>query len=358
MSSEHDHAPSESSTPSLIHLECRPQRLIAARYDDMPFPQNGPMQEVALDIGVTAKSVEVLLAGMVVRGYEGHQMLFEQRWPARVIQQRIGSEDLTIQPGTGIALRGLHFLLHGYANLSHVEVTVVVKPTGDLEAEADATQAMLQIPVEYPTQQTELHFPLRGSWWVIQGSDWSDRHKTEVFSQTYAMDLVKLGPENNFFRGAGLELTDHYSWDQPIYATAGGKIAFVAYDMPDIMPGTVPDPRMFRDDPRRMLGNAVVISHANGEFSFYGHLQQASLEVNQGEMVKRGTRLGRVGNSGQSPGPHLHFQLMEGPHPFIDQGLPVRFSHFSAGGQFFTRPTSIPTRMIVFGPTQSDEANE
>ena len=101
---------------------------------------------------------------------------------------------------------------------------------------------------------------------------------------------------------------------------------------------------------RRLLGNAVALSHANGEFSYFGHLRQGSLAVREGDMVRRGALLGRVGNSGSSPGPHLHFHLMEGPNLFIDRGLPVEFSHFEAGGQFFTTPTTIPTRMIVHGP--------
>jgi hypothetical protein len=40
---------------------------------------------------------------------------------------------------------------------------------------------------------------------------------------------------------------------------------------------------------------------------------------------------------------------MEGPNLFIDQGLPARFSHFWAGGQFFAQPITIPTRLIVIG---------
>jgi hypothetical protein len=53
-----------------------------------------------------------------------------------------------------------------------------------------------------------------------------------------------------------------------------------------------------------------------------------------------------------SPGPHLHFHLAEGPHPFIDQGLPPLFSHFWAGGQYFEQPATIPTRMIVMGTNE------
>jgi hypothetical protein len=334
-----------------LHVESRPARLIAAQYTHLPFPMIGPMQEVAFDIGITAVNETITLHGMVVEGYNDHQLLFEQRWPARIIRQRVGEEDLTIPAGTGLALHSLHFMLHGYEQLTMVQVTIV----GKIESNEQTAQAVLQIPVVYHENKTDLHFPLRGAWWAIQAADWSDRHKQEVFSQTYALDFVKLGPDNNFFQGTGMALTDHYSWEQPVYATAGGKVAYVCFDMPDLPPGVPPNSRMFRDDPRRLLGNAIAISHANGEFSYFGCLQQASLQVNEGEMIRRGALLGRVGNSGNSPGPHLHFHLMEGPNPFIDQGLPVKFSHFTAGGQYFEQPITIPTRMIVIGPSLTTE---
>ena len=75
-----------------------------------------------------------------------------------------------------------------------------------------------------------------------------------------------------------------------------------------------------------------------------------------GQIIKRGALLGRVGNSGLSPGPHLHFHLAEGPHPFLDQGLPAEFSHFWAGGQYFEQPVTIPTRMIVIGEERDGAA--
>jgi Peptidase family M23 len=345
-------------TITLLQAESRPSRLLAARYDQLPFPNIGPTQEVAFDLGLTAHNRAILLTGVVFAGYNDHQLLFEQRWPARIIQKRLGEADLTIPANTGLALRSLHFLLHGYEQLTHVEVTVVGKTVDQAGGAGQRIETMLQIPVVYPEQRTDLHFPLRGAWWAIQAADWSDQHKQEVFSQVYAIDFVKLGADNNFFGGSGSQLTDHYSWDQPVYATAGGKVAFVCYDMPDLLPGTPPNPLMFRDDPRRILGNAVAISHGNGEFSYFAHLQQASLVVREGELIRRGALLGHVGNSGSSPGPHLHFQLMDGPNLFIDQGLPLKFSHFSAGGQFFEQPTTIPTRMIVFGPEPGSATHE
>jgi hypothetical protein len=333
-----------------IHVESRPARLNAARYDRLPFPNNGPLQEIAFDIGVTAYDGAVVVGGLVIQGYDGHQPLFEQRWTAPMIQQRTGEADLTIPPDTGLAIRGLHILLHGYATMTTVDVTVV-----GAAIDGRPLQTTITLPIVYPESKTDLHFPLRGAWWAIQASDWSDRHKQEVFSQTYAIDFVKLGADNLFFRNTGVQLEDHDSWGQPVYATAGGKIAYVCYDMPDLPPGVPPNPLMFRDDMRRILGNAVAISHGNGEFSYFAHLQQASIEVREGELVRRGVRIGRVGNSGHSPGPHLHFSLLEGPNLFIDQGLPVQFSHFSAGGQFYEQPITIPTRMIVYGPAEEEE---
>ena len=258
-------------TPTHLQLESRPDALNGAVYDALPFPNMGTTQEAAFDLGITARHGDVTLNGLVIKGYHGHQLLFEQRWPATVILARTGVEELTIPGGTGLAVRGMQFIFHGYMLLSHFEITAVAKVESGENA-GESTQAVLQIPVNFPQSQTDLHFPLAGPWWTIQASDWTDQHKQEIFSQTYALDFVKLGTDNRFFSGDGRALEDHYSWDQPVYATAGGKVAYASHDMPDMLPGAYPDPRMFRDDMRRLLGNAVAISHANGEFSYFAHL--------------------------------------------------------------------------------------
>jgi hypothetical protein len=335
-----------------VRIESRPATIIAAEYKELPFPALDALQEVAFDLGITATDAPLEVAGVVFQGYHEHQLLFEQRWPARVIRSRLREENLRIEPGTGLALRSVHFQLHAHELLTQIEVVVLAQVDGKQELEHDT----LEIPVRFHTNKTHLHLPLRDAWWVIQGSDWTDRHKQEVFSQAYALDFARLGPDNRTFRGRGVALEDHYSWDQPVYAAAGGKVAAVTFDLPDVIPGVLADPRMFRNDPRRTLGNAVAVSHGNGEFSYYACLQQASLQVNAGQIIKRGTLLGRVGNSGLSPGPHLHFHLAEGPNPFIDQGLPPLFSHFWAGGQYFEQPVTIPTRMIVIGGEPNAQA--
>ncbi|MDT0569000.1 M23 family metallopeptidase [Streptomyces sp. DSM 3412] len=54
-------------------------------------------------------------------------------------------------------------------------------------------------------------------------------------------------------------------------------------------------------------GNAVVIKHGNGTFSQYAHLSKVNVKA--GQVVKTGQRIALSGNTGNSSGPHLHFEI-------------------------------------------------
>lgn len=56
-------------------------------------------------------------------------------------------------------------------------------------------------------------------------------------------------------------------------------------------------------------GNYIKISHGAGYQTAYGHL--SSIDVPQGAYVKKGQFIGRVGSTGYSTGPHLHFEVLE-----------------------------------------------
>ncbi|MFE3995772.1 peptidoglycan DD-metalloendopeptidase family protein [Streptomyces goshikiensis] len=58
-------------------------------------------------------------------------------------------------------------------------------------------------------------------------------------------------------------------------------------------------------------GNEVVIRHADGKYSQYGHLSQLSVSV--GQSVTPGQTIGLSGSTGNSTGPHLHFEIRTGP---------------------------------------------
>ncbi|RTE50387.1 peptidoglycan DD-metalloendopeptidase family protein [Actinobaculum sp. 352] len=60
-------------------------------------------------------------------------------------------------------------------------------------------------------------------------------------------------------------------------------------------------------------GQGIVLAHANGIGSYYGHL--SSVGVSRGQKVTRGQRIGAVGSTGNSTGPHLHWELSRGNNP-------------------------------------------
>ncbi|MFI6002462.1 M23 family metallopeptidase [Streptomyces sp. NPDC051366] len=59
-------------------------------------------------------------------------------------------------------------------------------------------------------------------------------------------------------------------------------------------------------------GNAIVIKHANNTYSQYAHLSK--IQVRIGQKVAKGTQVALSGNTGNSSGPHLHFEIRTTPN--------------------------------------------
>ena len=109
-----------------------------------------------------------------------------------------------------------------------------------------------------------------------------------TFAQTGASVGSKVNP---FYKVSmqhnGLDMIAHAG--EPVHAAADGVVSEVIKS-------------------RKGLGNVVVIDHRNGYFTRYAHL--ADIETARGRSVKRGTRIGYVGVSGNSFAPHLHYEVL------------------------------------------------
>lgn len=57
------------------------------------------------------------------------------------------------------------------------------------------------------------------------------------------------------------------------------------------------------------IGNHIVIMHNPGSYSLYAHLQTNTIKVKPGQIVKQGDVIAKLGNTGNSSAPHLHFQM-------------------------------------------------
>ena len=73
-------------------------------------------------------------------------------------------------------------------------------------------------------------------------------------------------------------------------------------------------------------GNQVMLEMAPNVYAVYGHLQPGSLQV------KVGATLAKIGNTGPSFGPHLHFGLLNRPDIFTGRSLPFVIDSYTLAG--------------------------
>jgi murein DD-endopeptidase MepM/ murein hydrolase activator NlpD len=152
----------------------------------------------------------------------------------------------------------------------------------------------------------------------------------EHLAQRFAIDWVLLGPDGRFFRKNASDNANFAGYGAEVIAVADGVVAHIRSDLPD-NPGSNPQSgRTVTLD--TITGNTIVLDLGGGRFALYAHLQPGSLKVALGDKVSAGQVLAKLGNSGNSDAPHLHFQMMDANSPLGAEGIPYAFTAFTQTG--------------------------
>ena len=210
-------------------------------------------------------------------------------------------------------------------------------------------------------------FPLRGEWQSPNTpGNKIPSHGTNRFGTRYAYDFIQVDWTRRgwpAYRSSlpqyligGLPISDYYCWGQKIYAPYDGIVVKAADQYEERQQTNLLgdlknayqnahhfDPVI--DDPRTVAGNYIIIEHSPTIYAALCHLQQDSVQVTEGQLIKKGDFLGRVGHSGNSFAPHLHFQLMNSSDITKAKGLPCAFETYEVyrNGKWQTVDAGIPT---------------
>ncbi len=181
--------------------------------------------------------------------------------------------------------------------------------------------------------------PLAGSGWVdgdsccrlgahrgavspIDGRLWAP--------ERFAIDYVRVDASDRMMTGPPTDLASYPYVGADILAVADGPVVGLVSDLPMQPPGANPSGLTLA----QYGGNHVVQDIGGGRYAFYAHLQPGNpLNLAMGQQLRRGQVLGKLGNSGNTSAPHLHFHVMDRTDPLAANGLPFEFETFTLEGR-------------------------
>jgi murein DD-endopeptidase MepM/ murein hydrolase activator NlpD len=228
--------------------------------------------------------------------------------------------------------------------------TLRVRAHGHVDGHAAQFTGSVPIKSEFATNK--YIFPLRGVWYVGYGASLHTGHRWAI-PEEFALDIAKIGESGLSHKGDGARFDDYYAYGADVLAAGEGHVISVENDQPED-PSAMQHPnetqeayfaRLQKEQGERLAkgltaitGNYVMIDHGKNEYSLYAHLQPGSVRFHVGAQVKAGDVIGKLGSSGNSTEPHLHFHVCDKPDPLMCAGIPVNFSNVTIQWADLPRP--------------------
>jgi murein DD-endopeptidase MepM/ murein hydrolase activator NlpD len=181
--------------------------------------------------------------------------------------------------------------------------------------------------------------PLPGDNWVVVNGSGAiiSPHRYTVQAtngrlrppEHFAIDVIRLGADGRAYVGDLADVHNWFGYGSEIISATHGRVVEVLDHLDNQIPGQCCSPLT----PDQFAGNHVIVEIGAGISALYAHMAPGSVVVSEGDAVRAGQVLGRLGNSGNTDGPHLHFQVMDSASVLNTNGLPFVFDQMTYHGQ-------------------------
>jgi hypothetical protein len=196
--------------------------------------------------------------------------------------------------------------------------------------------------------------PLSGEKWLAaNGASNTSKHRTShiiinghlYFAQRYAIDFIQVDKDGHSFSGPESDNKSYYCYGKDVLSVASGKVVEVLNNVPENIPNS--GKLAINIDFNNVGGNHVIVQIDKKHYAFYAHLIPGSVQVKVGDTVKTGQVLGKLGNSGNSSEPHLHFHIVDGPSFLGANGIPYGFNTFNVLSNFAATPVKKADELVL-----------
>jgi murein DD-endopeptidase MepM/ murein hydrolase activator NlpD len=291
-------APGETIAVDTTSLPDGPHQL-AVVAEDRSWRRNQTTSTVTLTTDNTPP--QLILDAQPPQVQQGHTLLIRIRTnePASV-EARFGSQPVAVEPADGYG-----WVVIGFPPSAPTTTTPLVVSGRDTAGNSTEVQQTVEVTrYELPIDRVEVPDNLASLLQsdiradedrrlapiyqnVTQPKLWDGRFSMPVTGQV----ITEFGTERSY--NGGPVVSYHQGTDiaapmgRPVLAPARGKVVFI-----DRVP---------------LRGNMIVLDHGLGVFTVYGHL--SSIDTQVGQTVEKGQPFAKVGSTGLSTGPHLHWEM-------------------------------------------------
>lgn len=179
--------------------------------------------------------------------------------------------------------------------------------------------------------------PLRGGPWAAVYDPMMERGHQRVFYAVdgearipgrFAIDFFRVDDSGARAPAGATRPADFYGRGAEVLAVGDGVIAAARDDMAE--PQSVGERPTSLDD---AAGNYIALDLGEGRYAFYEHLSPGLL-AKQGQKVRKGDVIARLGFTGEGTEPHLHFHVGDANSPLAAEGLAFVFDGFEVAGGY------------------------